>query len=189
MCPLNGSSTRPPASLPGVPSARVSPVRWYYREAKTSRRSSRVASLPSLGDTTCAVPFVPQSRTAATRPGVVHPVLRRKSTWKRRNLPRSWRTPLVPLPCSSTSAHPTALALANRRHGPRFFDNEGDARQSSFRGSITRLQDWLSTLRRAAHDARLASSRWLGVTGRAFHPQGSNKGFEAVLHPVPLSKH
>src|SRR5262249_34529061 len=38
-------------------------------------------------------------------------------------------------------------------------------------------------------DARLASSRWSGATGRAFHPQGSYERFQsACLHLLLLSR-
>ena len=36
------------------------------------------------------------------------------------------------------------------------------------------------------HHARLASGRWSGATGRAFHPQGSNERFQSCFltsHP------
>ena len=37
--------------------------------------------------------------------------------------------------------------------------------------------------------ARLASSRWSDVTGRAFHPQGSNERFQScILHLILLSQ-
>ena len=42
-------------------------------------------------------------------------------------------------------------------------------------------QDWLSN-----HHARLASGRWSGATGRAFHPQGSIERFQSCIltsHP------
>ena len=39
------------------------------------------------------------------------------------------------------------------------------------------------------HDARLASGRWSGATGRAFHPQGSAERFQTcILHVIPLSQ-
>src|SRR5262249_22734050 len=36
--------------------------------------------------------------------------------------------------------------------------------------------------------ARLASGRWSGATGRAFHPQGSTERFQSSLHLIPLSQ-
>ena len=37
--------------------------------------------------------------------------------------------------------------------------------------------------------ARLASGRWSGATGRAFHPQGSTERFQSsFLHLIPLSQ-
>jgi hypothetical protein len=39
------------------------------------------------------------------------------------------------------------------------------------------------------HHARLASGRWSGATGRAFHPQGSNERFQSCsLHLFLLSQ-
>ena len=39
------------------------------------------------------------------------------------------------------------------------------------------------------HHARLASGRWSGATGRAFHPQGSDERFQSCrLHLIPLSQ-
>ena len=39
------------------------------------------------------------------------------------------------------------------------------------------------------HHARLASGRWSGATGRAFHPQDSNERFQSCnLHLIPLSQ-
>jgi len=61
-----------------------------------------------------------------------------------------------------------------------------------FRRSIAWLSDSLSTLRRAGypnHHARLASGRWSGATGRAFHPQDSNERFRiCFLHLFLLSQ-
>ena len=39
------------------------------------------------------------------------------------------------------------------------------------------------------HHARLASGRWSGATGRAFHPQGSDERFQSCfLHLILLSQ-
>jgi hypothetical protein len=54
-----------------------------------------------------------------------------------------------------------------------------------FRRSIAWLSDSLFTLRSAGcpPHAKLASGRWSGATGRAFHPQGSAEGFRiCFLH-------
>jgi hypothetical protein len=45
--------------------------------------------------------------------------------WKRQDLLRSWGTPIVLLPCSSTPVGPTHQALAMRRRGPRCVHDEG----------------------------------------------------------------
>jgi hypothetical protein len=83
--------------------------------------------------------------------------------------------PLVPLPCSPTPAGPTRQAHAACRHGPRYVHGEGSRKNSSFRGSITRLWDSLFTLRPMqlpAPDAKLASGRWPSATRRDWLPAG-----------------
>jgi hypothetical protein len=61
-----------------------------------------------------------------------------------------------------------------------------------FRRSIARLPDSLSNAsqrRLPGRHARLASGRWSGATGRAFHPQGSAERFQScILHLIPLSQ-
>ena len=48
------------------------------------------------------------------------------------------------------------------------------------------LAVYASQCRLPSHYARLASGRWSGATGRAFHPQDSTKGFkDASLHAYP----
>ncbi len=61
-----------------------------------------------------------------------------------------------------------------------------------FRRSMARLPDSLSNAsqrRLPGRHARLASGRWSGATGRAFHPQGSAERFQiCILHLIPLSQ-
>ena len=46
----------------------------------------------------------------------------------------------------------------------------------AFGFAVYASQDWLPS-----HHARLASGRWSGATGRAFHPQGSNERFQSCI--------
>ena len=66
--------------------------------------------------------------------------------------------PNVPLPCSQTPAGPRRLAFTALRYCSRRSNNESPSIWL-FRGSITRLQHWLFTLRAALSDdyAKLAS--------------------------------
>ena len=73
---------------------------------------------PSLGDTAQrAAGGLPELVTRYLRPGGGQP--------KRQDLLRSWGTPIVLLPCSSTPVGPTYLAIAMRRRGPRCVHDEG----------------------------------------------------------------
>ena len=45
--------------------------------------------------------------------------------WRRQDLPRSWGTPIVPLPCSSTPAELACQAVATHQRGPRLDHDEG----------------------------------------------------------------
>ena len=51
--------------------------------------------------------------------------------WRRQDLLRSWRTPIVLLPCSPTPAGPTHQAVTTRRRGPRYVHGEG-SRNAAF---------------------------------------------------------
>ena len=95
----------------------------------TSCRSSRRASLPSLGDTTQSARVSPVPRPSAAAGGLqelvtryLQPGLRQ---WKRQDLLRSWGTPLVLLPCSPTPAGPAHQAIVMRQRGPRTDHDEG----------------------------------------------------------------
>ena len=95
------------------------------------------------------------------------------------------------LPCSSTPAGLTHLALTMRRRGPRCVHDEG-SHVSYFRGSITRLRHWLSTLRRPGYPDATQDS--LPAVGQALpdgldYPQGSNERFSGcILHPSSFPK-
>lgn len=95
----------------------------------TSCRPFRRTSLPSLGDTTPALAFRPHAAERCRgrvswswSPGISG---RDCGQWRRQDLLRSWGTPIVLLPCSSTPVGPTHQALAMRRRGPRCVHDEG----------------------------------------------------------------
>ena len=81
----------------------------------TSCRPSRRASFPSLGDTTRSARVSPAPRPSAAAGGLLELVTRYLRPgfrqWKRQDLLRSWRTPIVLLPCSPTPAGPTHQAI------------------------------------------------------------------------------
>ncbi len=91
---------------------RVPLLRRYYQGATTPCRSSRRTSFPSFGGTADG-----RLRFASTGSKRQTPVARgalvtrfapisRGFVRKRQGLPRSWGTPIVPMPCSSTPAGP-----------------------------------------------------------------------------------
>ena len=96
----------------------------------------------------------------------------------------SWGTPIVLLPCSPTPVGPAHLAIMMRRRGPRYVHGEG-SRINSFRGSITRLRHWLSTLRRPGRPDTTQDS--LPAAGQTLpdgldYPQGSDERFRGVSY-------
>jgi len=87
--------------------------------------------------------------------------------------------PLVPMPCSLTPAGPSCLALTTGRPGPRPKQNEGYPRLQ-FRGSITRPQHSLFTLRRADCSTTTQNSLpadWLGPPAGLDTRRVPTKGF------------
>jgi len=126
-------SPKPPVAEPHRFKNRCHPR--YYQDATTSCRPSRRTSLPSLGVTTGVFgrfvsPAAAEHTTAGqeliTRylpPGLL--------PWRRQDLLRSWGTPLVLLPCSSTPAGSSCQAIATRRLGPRV-DHGEDSRIATF---------------------------------------------------------
>ena len=77
------------------------------------------------------------------------------------------------------------------QHGPWHRNSEGSHENGlsklnsmAFGLAVYASQGWLPR-----PHARLASGRWSGATGRAFHPQGSNERFQSCfLHLIPLSQ-
>jgi hypothetical protein len=179
------------ASLHWLQPGAVRQLRRYYQDAMTSCRSSRRPPLPLFGGTAVSlVAFAPQRTSAPLKPGVGNPVspagmLPRK----RQELPSSWGTSSVrlhmfhsdsggtahtrPLQCSSVApviskakAPTTGLSKLN---------------SMAFGLAVYASQDGLPR-----HHAKLASGRWSGAAGRAFHPQGPYERFQSCIltsHP------
>jgi hypothetical protein len=140
------------ASLRWLQPGAVRQPQRYYQDAMTSCRPSRRTPSPLFGGTTVSLArFAPQRTSAPPRPGVDDPVspagiLPRK----RQELPSSWGTSTVRLPCSNPT--PAGL-LAPDHHGaaawPLVFQKQRLPRKV-FRSSIAWLSDSLSTLRRTS---------------------------------------
>ena len=169
--PGPGSNIRHPLSvfsfLPPGPAGPVPQLHQYYEGATTSCRPSHRTSLPSFGGTSVAlVGFAPRRTSGPPRPGVCNPVspagmLPRKQ----QDLPSSWGTSMVRLPCSK----PTPAGLLAPDHevqqrGPWSSKGRG-SHDWVFRRSIARLSDSLSTLRRVRYLTTTQDS--LPVAGQA----------------------
>jgi hypothetical protein len=159
----------------------------------TSCRSSRLASLPSLGGTSDGLVIFARRRTSAPpSPGVGDPVTPAGfSLRKRQDLPSSWRTPIVRL-------HMFSRLRCDFGTRPLRYRNValdvGTAKAliiglSKLNSMAFGLAVYASQAGSPRRHARLASGRWSGTTGRAFHPQDSNERFQSCfLHLIPLSQ-
>jgi len=138
----------PPQGPPG----RV-PLLQRYQSATTSRRSSRRASLPSLGGTSVAlVRFAPWRTSAPPRPGVGNPVsptgnIAEETTGS----PKFLGNP----DCPFAHVQSTPVGLLTPDHcgaatWPLVCERQRLTRKV-FRRSIAWLSDWLSTLRGVGH--------------------------------------
>ena len=187
MFPSYGLITRRPASLPRVPDGASSPASavlsgrydflppfsphfvsfaWRYHS------SARVSPAPR--------PSVPRAGllelvTRYLQPGIVQ--------WKRQDLLRSWGTP-----CALALLSDPGRTGASGQHDASARPPQCPRRRllhGSFRGSITRLRHWLSTLRRPGRPDTTQDS--LPAAGQALpdgivYPQGSNKRFRGVSY-------
>ena len=95
---------------------------------------------------------LPQGPTPASGPGDLGSGISDAAVgeWRRQGLPRSWGTPIVLLPCSSTPAGPNAPGHSSTPAWPPLCPQRR-LPHCSFRGSITRLRHSLSTLRSAGY--------------------------------------
>ena len=75
--------------------------------------------------------------------------------------PKFLENPVVPTPCSWTPARPTLPGLYGSLARPHAVSTARALHERLFRGSITRHQHWLSTLRSAAHAAPRKTRFWL----------------------------
>ena len=166
---------------------RVPRLLRYYQGAMTSCRPFRRTSFPSLGDTTPALEFRPHRGRALPRAGLLELVTRYLQPgivqWKRQDLLRSWGTP-----CALALLSDPGRTGASGQHDASARPPQCPRRRllhGSFRGSITRLRHWLSTLRRPGRPDTTQDS--LPAAGQALpdgivYPQGSNKRFRGVSY-------
>ena len=98
--------------------------------------------------------------------------------------------PIVLLPCSPTTVGPRRLAFTALWWCPRTLKRRRLQRCGQFRGSITRLRHWLSTLRAAIpdDDARLASGGGQPFPGGIpVYPLSSYRQFRPP-RPAPVAE-
>jgi hypothetical protein len=179
------------ASLHWLQLGAVRQLPRYYQGAMTSCRPSRRTSLPLIGGTSVSLAqFAPQRTSVPPRPGVGNPVspagmLPRE----RQDLPSSWGTSNFRLhmfqPDSGRTAHTRPLRCSSVAPGT------SNAKAptiglSKLNSMAFGLAVYASQDGSPRHHARLASGRWSGATGRAFHPQGSYERFQSCFltsHP------
>jgi hypothetical protein len=119
---------------------------------------------------------------------------RRDVPRKRQELPSSWGTPIVRLRMFSrlrrdVRARPlrrgsVALGIRKAKAPTKGFSKLNSMAFGLAAGTVRSMVGFAVEV--APHHARLASGRWSGATGRAFHPQGSNERFQISLrssHP------
>jgi hypothetical protein len=138
------------------------------------------------------VAFAPRRTSAPPRPGVGDPVTPAgNSLRKRQNLASSWGTPIVRSPCSVDAGRTACTRPVRCRSvAPGIRKAKAPAKGLSTLNSMAfGLAVYASQCGLPAPHARLASGRWSGATGRAFHPQGSDERFQiCFLHLIPPSQ-
>jgi hypothetical protein len=131
--------------------------------------------------------FAPRRTSAPPGPGVGNPVSPAGISLRRRqDLPSSWGTPIVRLPWSVDAGRTAdTRPLRCRGAAPGIRKAEAPAKGLSTLSSMASgFAVYASPDGLPRHDARLASSRWSGSTGRAFHPQGSNERFQSSAYDI-----
>jgi hypothetical protein len=136
-----------------------------------------------------SVRFAPERTSAPLRPGVGHPVAPAGILPRRRqDLPSSWGTSVVRLHMFHSDADGTADTRPIQCRGVAPGHRKAKAPMkglSTLDSMAFGLAVYASPDSLPHHDARLASGRWSGATGRAFHPQGSAERFQvSFLHPI-----
>jgi hypothetical protein len=132
---------------------------------------SRRTRLPSPDDTLrCACRFAPggPGRPTAGLGFVSRSPPPAKSAGRHAGSPRFPGSPVVPSPCSPTPAGPDTPGHYSVPAWPPLCPQRRLPRQSTFRGSIARLWDWLFTLRPVrCHTGRKTRFRSLAKLSRA----------------------
>ena len=135
--------------------------------------------------------FAPRRTSAPPKPGVGHPVAPAGITQrKRQDIPSSWGTPIVRLPCSRDAGRTVVTRPVQcNSMAPGMKKAKAPTKGLSTLNSMAfGLAAYASPYELPRYDARLASSRLSDVTGRAFHPQGSlRKVSELFLTSHPPS--
>ena len=188
------------ASLHWLQLGAVRLLQRYYQDAMTSCRPSRRTPLPSFGGTSAFTRCVrsPADECAAEAwswsPGISGRALAEETTGPRKFLGNP------DCPFAHVQSTPAGLLAPDRflysaAAWPSVFQQRRLPRKV-FRRSIAWLSDSLRAPCAAGsasqdglprHHARLASGRWSGATGRAFHPQGSYERFQSCFltsHPL-----
>jgi hypothetical protein len=127
--------------------------------------------------------FAPRRTSAPPGPGVGIPVSPAGTALRRRqDLPRSRGTPMVRLPCSVDAGRTAGTRPVKCRSvAPGMCKAEAPTKGlSTLHSRAFGLAVYASPGGLPRLDARLASSRWSGATGRASHPQGSNERFQSA---------
>jgi hypothetical protein len=181
-----------PPSLPRVPTGTVPRVRRYYEVLRPPvSLSPRFVAFAWRYHALCPSLCSLWPRHETTGLGlVIRTPLPEVTHGDVSGSPRFLRNPCVPMPCSPTPAGPTRQALRRNRHGPRTYNNEG-SHEGFFRGSITRLQHSLSTLRpRHCCTGRKTRFPLLATLRDGIgYPQDSTERFPiCFLHLIPLSQ-
>ena len=136
--------------------------------------------------------FASRQTSAPLGPGVGHPVTPAGiSPRKRQDLPSSWRTPSVRSHMIQSDSGRTAGTRPSRCRSvaPGMKTAKAPTKGLSKLNSMAfGLAVYASQCGLPTPHARLASGRWSGATGRAFHPQDSDERFQSCLHPIPLSQ-
>ena len=161
-----------PLPSPGSSSVQVPRLPRYYQGAMTSCRPSRRTSFPSLGGTTQAFVFRPHAAERirgrvswSWSPGISG---RDVGQWRRQDLLRSWGTPIVLLPCSSTPVGPTHQAMQCVGAAPDLSTTRAPAFVlSRLNHTASALAVYASQAGSPRHHARLASGCWPDSSGRA----------------------
>ncbi len=134
--------------------------------------------------------FAPRRTSALPGPGVGHPVSPAGiSLRKRQDLPSSWKIPIVRSHMIPSDSGRTAGTRPSRCRSmaPGMKKAKAPTKGLSKLNSMAfGLAVYASQCGLPTPHARLASGRWSGATGRAFHPQGSYERFQSCIltsHP------